>query len=106
MATNGTQGSDLQPWDNTYMPDMEPGVTIAGFADLGALTGWAARPSGDTVSLRMRHAVRSPTGDARLHQSDIILSKDQAVLLANMLFVMADRLPPKPAKRWMRKLFG
>ena len=73
-------------------------------AVLGALVGWDHQELGDRVMVRLQ-SMHTPglEADKQLDQFRYFMTKNQAVVLANFLHSISDRLPQaKRRKGWFR----
>lgn len=70
----------------------------------GALVGWIHEDLGDRVVVRLQ-SIRQPRreADAPVDEFRYFMTKNQAVVLANYLYTISDRLPqPRRKWRWFR----
>jgi len=73
-------------------------------ADFGALVGWDHQDLGDRLMVRLQ-STQTPGLEAgkQLDEFRYFMTKNQAVVLANFLFSISDRLPQaKRKKGWFR----
>ena len=87
----------LRAGEETHMTDTPP-------PDFGALVGWEHENLGDRVMLRLQ-STRKPGLDANspIDEFRYFMTKNQAVVLANYLYSISDRLPQAKRKRgWFR----
>ena len=68
------------------------------YDDLGALLGWSAQDYGPNLVVRLQNTKQVTGGKPEVVETRLLLSKEQAVLLGNMLFEMSGRLPPPQRK--------
>ena len=73
-------------------------------ADFGALVGWDHQDLGDRVMVRLQSTQAPGLGaDKQLDAFRYFMTKNQAVVLANYLYSISDRLPhAKRKKGWFR----
>jgi hypothetical protein len=70
----------------------------------GALIGWSHENLGDKVMVKLQ-STRSPhlEPDEAVDEFRYFMTKNQAVVLANYLYAISDRLPQKRRRwRWFR----
>ena len=72
--------------------------------DFGALVGWDHQDLGDRLMVRLQSTQNSGLGaDKSLDEFRYFMTKNQAVVLANYLYSISDRLPQaKRKKGWFR----
>ena len=73
-------------------------------ADFGALVGWDYQDLGDRVMVRLQ-STQTPglKADKPLDEFRYFMTKNQAVVLANYLYSISERLPQAKRKRgWFR----
>ena len=72
--------------------------------DFGALVGWDHQDLGDRLMVRLQSTQTSGLGaDASLDEFRYFMTKNQAVVLANYLYSISERLPQaKRRKGWFR----
>ena len=66
--------------------------------EVRVLVGWTAEDYGTSMVLRLETVTNMPQSDDDVLVSRMVLNKDQAVQLGNILFELSGRLPPKTAK--------
>lgn len=66
--------------------------------DVRVLVGWTAQDYGANLVLRIETVATVPESEDDILVSRMVVSKDQAVQLGNMLYEMSGKLPPKLAK--------
>ena len=66
--------------------------------DVRVLVGWTAQDYGTNMVLRLETATTIPESKDDVLESRLVLNKDQAVQLGNMLYELSGRLTPKLAK--------
>jgi hypothetical protein len=73
-------------------------------SEFGALVGWDHQDLGDRVMVRLQSTQTSGTQeDKPLDEFRYFMTKNQAVVLANYLYSISDRLPQAKRKRgWFR----
>ncbi|WP_126176844.1 hypothetical protein [Tsuneonella rigui] len=73
-------------------------------ADFGALVGWDHQDLGDRVMVRLQSTQHADLGsDSTLDEFRYFMTKNQAVVLANYLYSISERLPQAKRKRgWFR----
>ena len=73
-------------------------------ADFGALVGWDHQDLGDRVMVRLQSTQTPDLGaDKSLDEFRYFMTKNQAVVLANYLYAISERLPQAKRKRgWFR----
>ena len=81
---------------------MDDGKNAA--ADFGALVGWDHENLGERVMLRLQSTTTPGLGAGKqLDEFRYFMTKNQAVVLANYLYSISDRLPQaKRKKGWFR----
>ena len=73
----------------------------------GALVGWKSEDLHDRIILRMQFVHKPPPHTREdVHQSVLVLDKNQAVLLGNYLFELTGQTRPKPRTSWLGRMFG
>lgn len=82
----------------SYMSDTGDAAKVQRYDDLGALLGWSAQDYGPNLVLRLQNTRDVKDGKPDVVETRLMLNKEQAVLLGNMLFEMAGRIPPAPRK--------
>ena len=72
--------------------------------DFGALVGWDHQDLGDRIMVRLQSTQTSGTdADKQIDEFRYFMTKNQAVVLANYLYSISDRLPQaKRKKGWFR----
>ena len=66
--------------------------------EVRVLVGWTAQDYGASMILRLETVTNLPESEDDVLVSRMVMNKDQAVQLGNMLFEMSGRLPPKKSK--------
>lgn len=66
--------------------------------DVRVLVGWTAQDYGASMILRLETVTNLPESADDVLVSRLVLNKDQAVQLGNMLYELSGRLPPKLGK--------
>lgn len=66
--------------------------------EVRVLVGWTAEDYGASMVLRLETVTSLPQSADDVLVSRMVLNRDQAVQLGNMLFELSGRLPPKTAK--------
>lgn len=66
--------------------------------EVRVLVGWTAEDYGTSMVLRLETVTNMPQNADDVLVSRMVLNKDQAVQLGNVLFELSGRLPPKTAK--------
>ena len=66
--------------------------------DVRVLVGWTAEDFGSNMVLRLETVTNLPQSKEDVLVSRLVLNKQQAVQLGNMLYEMSGQLPPKTAK--------
>ncbi len=66
--------------------------------EVRVLVGWTAQDFGSNMIVRIETATNKPESDEDVLVSRMVMNKDQAVQLGNMLFELSGTLPPKPGK--------
>ena len=78
--------------------------------EVRVLVGWTAQDFGSNMIVRIETATNKPESEEDILVSRMVMNKEQAVQLGNMLYEMSGKLPPKPGKPpllmllWMRLL--
>ena len=60
--------------------------------------GWTAQDFGSNMIVRIETATNRPESEEDVLVSRMVMNKEQAVQLGNMLFELSGTLPPKAAK--------
>lgn len=63
--------------------------------EVRVLVGWTAEDYGTSMILRLETVTNLPLSQDDVLVSRVVLNKDQAVQLGNMLYELSGRLPPK-----------
>ena len=66
--------------------------------EVRVMVGWTAEDFGANMIVRIETATNVPESEEDVLVSRMVMNKDQAVQLGNMLFELSGRLPPKAAK--------
>ena len=66
--------------------------------EVRVLVGWTAQDYGASMILRLETVTNLPESEDDVLVSRMVMNKDQAVQLGNMLFEMSGTLPPKKGK--------
>ena len=66
--------------------------------DVRVLVGWTAQDYGSSMIVRLETVTNMPESEDDVLVSRMVLNKDQAVQLGNMLYELSGKLPPKMAK--------
>ena len=66
--------------------------------EVRVLVGWTAQDYGASMILRRETVTNLPESEDDVLVSRMVMNKDQAVQLGNMLFELCGTLPPKGAK--------
>ncbi len=66
--------------------------------EVRVLVGWTAEDFGANLVLRLETVTTLPQSQEDVLVSRLVLNKEQAVQLGNMLYELSGRLPPKMAK--------
>ena len=75
--------------------------------EVRVLVGWTAQDYGASMILRIETVTNLPESKDDVLVSRMVLNKDQAVQLGNMLYEFSGRLPPAPGKpRLLDRIFS
>lgn len=66
--------------------------------EVRVLVGWTAQDYGASMILRLETATNLPESADDVLVSRLVLNKDQALQLGNMLYELSGRLPPRQTK--------
>lgn len=66
--------------------------------EVRVLVGWTAQDYGSNMVFRIETVTNMPENESDVLVSRMVINKEQAVQLGNMLFEMSGTLPPKAAK--------
>ena len=66
--------------------------------EVRVLVGWTAQDFGSNMIVRIETATNKPESEEDILVSRMVMNKEQAVQLGNMLFELCGTLPPKGAK--------
>ena len=66
--------------------------------EVRVLVGWTAQDYGASMVLRLETVTNLPESKDDVLISRMVLNREQAVQLGNMLYEMSGKLPPKPGK--------
>lgn len=66
--------------------------------DVRVLVGWTAQDYGSSMILRIETVTNMPENEDDVLVSRMVLNKEQAVQMGNMLYELSGKLPPKMAK--------
>ncbi|QPC99792.1 hypothetical protein [Qipengyuania soli] len=63
--------------------------------DFGVLLGWKATPAGNQTLLIMQSTRKTPQSNDDVREFRYFITKEQAVLLGNYLYMVAGETPPR-----------
>ena len=66
--------------------------------EIRVLVGWTAQDYGSNMIVRIETVTNMPEKAEDVLVSRMVMNKDQAVQLGNMLFELAGKMPPKTGK--------
>ncbi|NOU03470.1 MAG: hypothetical protein HOO94_07480 [Novosphingobium sp.] len=73
----------------------------------GVLVGWSHGAIGTRLDLKLQcvqSTRRKERGDVDLHH--VLMTREQATILANYLFHLTEQTPPPPRRRGLARWFG
>lgn len=73
----------------------------------GALVGWKSSDFHDKIILRMQIVTKPPPhAPEDIHQSVVVIDKNQAVQLGHYLYRVSGQTPPRAKPGWLQRFFG
>jgi len=78
-----------------------------GNESFGVLVGWKHSPMGARLGLQLQCTQSTRREDAReLDLHHVVMTRQQATILANYLFKITEQTPPRPRRGLLRRWFG
>lgn len=83
-------------------------MTLGNDDNFAVLVGWTSQDLGKRLVLRLQSVTTPPPhSEEDVHTFQLLMDKNQAVLLGNYLFELSGQTPPRKRKRsWLDRLLG
>lgn len=83
------------------------GETLRERESYGVLINWGMQRLGSKLDLKLQCVASTRSDDPRaLDDLHVVMTREQAAVLANYLFEASGNTPPSPRRSWLRRWFG